>query len=172
MGAQTFGYADKWSISASYDPLVTNMVAGNTVALEGGSTEIERQYQSGFALVGDFAGMNGDNLNQANSAFEIMTITGGPRFNLHNSYRRVSAFGQVLAGGALGRNGVFPVGNTIRSQANALAVQAGGGFEYFLSKYWTLRAGEVNWVRTSLPNSATNTQNSLRLGIGIRYRIQ
>jgi hypothetical protein len=68
-----------------------------------------------------------------------------------------------------GFNGVYPASSSTTSSANAFALQAGGGFNYYLTKQWGLRLFEADYVRTALPNNAANIQNDLRLGFGVTY---
>ena len=35
-----------------------------------------------------------------------------------------------------------------------------------------VRAFEADWLRTALPNSTTNVQNNLRLGVGFLFRVR
>jgi hypothetical protein len=42
----------------------------------------------------------------------------------------------------------------------------------WLAKGFGLRALQLDYVRTSLPNASTNSQNDFRLGLGITYRIR
>ena len=41
----------------------------------------------------------------------------------------------------------------------------------FFSKSWGVRLLEADYVRTSLPNNASNTQNDLRLAFGVIWHI-
>ena len=38
-----------------------------------------------------------------------------------------------------------------------------------LSPHITLRAAQVGWLRTQLPNAGSNVQNDLRVGAGIVF---
>jgi hypothetical protein len=53
-----------------------------------------------------------------------------------------------------------------------LAVQAGGGIDFRVSRHLDVRAVQADYVRTQLPNSLSNAQNSLRLGVGIVLRLR
>jgi hypothetical protein len=70
-------------------------------------------------------------------------------------------------------NGLFPSsGNTVKSSANAFAMQVGGGVNVALAKGFGLRALQLDYIYTTLPNNGTNTQHDLRMGIGITYHLQ
>jgi hypothetical protein len=49
-------------------------------------------------------------------------------------------------------------------------MQIGGGVDVLMFKGFGIRALEADYVRSSLPNSASNNQNDLRLSFGISYR--
>jgi hypothetical protein len=50
-------------------------------------------------------------------------------------------------------------------------MQLGGGVDVALSRGFGVRAIEVDYVRTSLPNNASNTQNDLKIAFGVTYHI-
>jgi hypothetical protein len=84
---------------------------------------------------------------------------------------RYQIFGQGLVGGVHGFDGVYPGSLSAASSANAFVLQAGGGFNYNLTKQWGLRVLEVDYVRTELPNHAADVQSGLRLGFGVTYHM-
>ena len=101
----------------------------------------------------------------------------GPRYTLGTSKllrmeRETSVFGQAFFGGMHGYDSMFPSGSTINSSANSFAMQIGGGFNMALAKGFGLRVIDAQYVRSSLPNNGNSTQNDLRLGSGITYRIR
>jgi hypothetical protein len=72
-----------------------------------------------------------------------------------------------------GSDSTFPAtGGGAAASASGLAIQAGGGVDIGLSPHWAVRAGEVQWLRTELPNATTNVQNVLKVGAGIVFRFK
>jgi peptidoglycan-associated lipoprotein len=69
-------------------------------------------------------------------------------------------------------NSIFPSAGGVSSSANGLALQVGGGMNLPLSSHIGVRAFEADWLRTALPNSTTNVQNNLRLGVGVFFRLR
>lgn len=49
-------------------------------------------------------------------------------------------------------------------------MQLGGGLNLNLGKGFGIRGLEVDYVCSTLPNNASNTQDNLRLPFGITYR--
>lgn len=106
-----------------------------------------------------------------------VTFTAGPRYTWNiNILARGKKQGnpsrlyaQGLFGVAHGFNSLFPAASGAVSSANSSAIQFGGGFDLALTKRFALRVADVEWVRTALPNTASNVQNDLRLGIGASF---
>ena len=48
----------------------------------------------------------------------------------------------------------------------------GSGLDVNLSPHIALRAIQANWLRTQMPNSTNNLQNSLQLGSGLVFRFR
>ena len=71
-----------------------------------------------------------------------------------------------------GFRSLFPSVSGAGSSASSLALQIGGGVDLKLSHYVAVRALEASWLRTQLPNSTNDRQNSLRLGAGLVVRFR
>jgi hypothetical protein len=140
--------------------------------LQGGSSEVAVPFYRTWSLVGTLGGSHASNI-QPGVDLSRLTWLAGPRFSYDSSRftgRHGSIlFGQYLAGGTHGFDSVFPASGGVTSSANSYAFEAGGGLEIGLAGGLGLRAFEINYVRTALPNSATNTQNDLRLAFGVAY---
>jgi opacity protein-like surface antigen len=96
----------------------------------------------------------------------------GPRYTLHmGSKHERRFFAEGLAGGVRGFDSVFPTASGFSDRASAFSMQVGGGMDVALSKHFALRAFEADWVRTLLPNNGANTQDQLRLAIGLSYHM-
>lgn len=75
-------------------------------------------------------------------------------------------------GGAFGFNSAFPAATGAAASQNSLAVNLGGGINVAITPHLALLAFEASWLRTQLPNSTNNAQNSLRAGAGIVIRFR
>ncbi len=58
------------------------------------------------------------------------------------------------------------------SSANSFAFTAGGGLDYAVSRHFAVRVVQIDYLKTYLPNNATNEQNNLRIGAGIVFRMK
>ena len=59
---------------------------------------------------------------------------------------------------------------TLASSANSFALDLGGGADYSISQRFSLRAVQLDYLRTSLPNIDSGWQNNLRIGVGVTVR--
>jgi len=142
----------------------------------GGGADAAVTFKSGFGIA---VSMTGDHISSIAPGVDAnkLTYLAGPRYTwtawkghtsaAHN--RRLQIFGQGLFGLTYGFNGLYPAIPVPTSSANSLAMQAGGGFNYYLNKNFGLRLLEADYVRTALPNGATNIQNDLRLSAGVTW---
>lgn len=80
-------------------------------------------------------------------------------------------FGEALFGYVHGFNSVFPSQTGVQTSANAFSMQIGGGLNVNLARGFGLRALELGYVHSALPNSTSNRQNDFVVGIGITYRV-
>lgn len=162
-----------FEVAVTFNPVLANIVNnGNTFWMQGGSVQAHGQFWHGLGAVADVAAVHTASMNSAGVGLDLVTATFGPRYTWSPKHRRLSFFGQVLAGEANGLNSVFPAPNRAESSASSLAVQAGGGMNLPLSRHIFVRAFEADWLRTQLPNTTTNVQNNLRLGTGLVFRFK
>jgi len=101
--------------------------------------------------------------------FNRFTYTAGLGYR-RNFGGRIQIFGHGLGGRAHAFQGAFPSSTGLLSTANSLAVQTGGGLDLPFSNRFAVRLLEAEYVRTQLPNGYANTQNDLRLSVGMTLR--
>lgn len=150
-----------------------NYVPGSTFWTQGGSVELVGHVSHGFAAVADITGLHGGSSSSSTAPVNLVTDTFGPRYTAlvaHRSSRHpIFLFGQGLIGEAHGLRGVYPGPNGTTSSALSFALQLGGGADIALSPHLTLRAAQVGWLRTQLPNAGSDVQNDLRVGAGFVF---
>jgi hypothetical protein len=147
--------------------------------LQGGSVNGAVRVFRGLSVA---ANLTGEHSSGFGTGVDLnkLAFMAGPRYTLdtrrwtdHWSGERhkTSVFGEALFGIAHGFDSVFPTTSGIESSANSFSMQLGGGLNIRLAKRFGLRALEIDYVRTSLPNGAGNTQNDLRLAAGVSYHL-
>jgi hypothetical protein len=163
-------------LGATYAPERSEIVPGNCCFwMQGGGADAAVTFWKGFGIA---AALTGDHASSVASGIDInkMTFMGGPRYTYTGhtgaaATPRYQISAQGLFGGVHGFDGLYPEGSAVTSSASGFALQAGGGFDYYLTKHWGLRLFEANYVRTDLPNNAADVQNDLRLSFGVVYHI-
>jgi outer membrane immunogenic protein len=167
---QTSGSLD---VAVVYNPLLANVVSGNSFWMQGGSVQVHGQFWHGLSVVGDVSGLHTVSTGGSSGVgLDMVTATFGPRYTWSSAHRRYAVFGQALVGEAHGMNSVFPNPAGANESANSLALYLGGGVNLWLKDHLALRAFEADWLRTQLPNATTNVQNNLRVGAGLIYRFK
>jgi outer membrane protein OmpA-like peptidoglycan-associated protein len=78
----------------------------------------------------------------------------------------------VLVGGAHGGDSYFPSLTSSSSSATNFAFSTGGGLDYFLTPRFSIRAFDLQYLRTSFPNAGNNEQNQLMVGAGLVIKFQ
>jgi len=156
-------------LAVTYNTLQANATASNQFWLQGGSVQLQGQFWRGLSVTADISGLHSDHSNNSKVGLDMVLTTFGPRYTWSPAHHRVSIFAQGLIGEAHGLHSLFPHVTGATEDAFSMASQVGGGINVPLQHNLSLRAIEANWVHTQLPNSTTDSQNSLRLGVGLVY---
>jgi outer membrane protein OmpA-like peptidoglycan-associated protein len=140
-----------------FDFRVGNSAAG-PVRLQGGSASLEYSLNHWFGIVGDFGGYHTGTINNTPADVTVLSYMFGPRLTYRNS-SRVTPFGQVLFGGA----------NLNRTlNANTFALAAGGGFDVWLTKHFSWRVIQAEYVMSSFENAGGSfPENNFRVSSGL-----
>jgi len=157
-------------VAVLYNPLLTNVVSANRFTMQGGTVQVQEQFYRGWGAVADVSLLHTSSSGNGGAGLDLVTSTFGPRYSWGPSHGRFLFYGQGTMGEANGVNSVFPGLPAAGATANSIAFQAGGGISIALRPHLLLRALDAEWLRTQLPNSSTNVQNSLRIGAGIAFR--
>jgi hypothetical protein len=159
-------------VSVTYGAMLSNAITSDRFWMQGGSVEVEGPFYHGLGAVADISGMHTGNTNSSRVGLDLVTANFGLRYTWVPAKKKYEFFGQGLLGEANGVHGLFPAPTGAADSSNSMAVEAGGGMNVALSPHVALRAFEVNWLRTQLPNSTTNIENNVRLGAGVVLRFR
>jgi hypothetical protein len=148
--------------------------------LQGGSVNGAITLFRGLGVAANLTGEHSPNIGPGVDLNKLAFMA-GPRYTLRTARwtnrflgakHGTSVFGEALFGYAHGFNGIFPTSSGVEASANAFSMQIGGGLNVRIARNFGIRALELDYVRTSLPNSASNTQNDLRLNFGVSYHLR
>lgn len=159
------------SVNVRYSQQVSNTPPGGgcgCFTLEGAAADADWGHTgpgAGLSLAADVGVEHTGSVGSAPYGLTLTTLTAGPRFWLPGDRLRI--FGQVLLGFAHGSNSEFPENNTLVPSANSFALDLGGGADRSINHRFSVRLLQLDYLRTSLPNTSSNWQNNLRIGIGL-----
>ena len=166
------GHATAPEIAATYtiERAQISNLGCNCFWLQGGAVEAAWPIYHGLSVAGTFGAAHASKIQPGVDLSEL-TYLAGPRYTLSLAPGyRTRIFGEALFGAAHGFNGVFPSEAGVKSSATSFALQTGGGIDFTVNHSFALRLPEISYVRTSLPNNGSDTQNNLRLAVGAAYR--
>jgi len=146
--------------------------------LNGAGAEVAVPVYHGVSAVASFGGVTASNITPGVDLSKVSYVF-GPRYTYDISHysgiatrgHSTHLFGEALFGGTHAFNSSFPATGGAVSSANSFALQLGGGVDIALSRGFGVRALQVDYIRTSLPNNASNTQNDLRIAFGVTYHM-
>lgn len=160
--------AGRFDVAVMYQAARSNPVGGSNFWMQGGSAQLHARLWRGLGGVAEIAGAHNGSISSSGVGLDLITLTFGPRYTWNYPQKRLSFYGQALAGEAFGRNSLFPRSSgSADSHATSVAFSLGGGINYALPHHLSLRAIQADWMRTQLPNATTNVQNNFRVGTGI-----
>jgi hypothetical protein len=173
--AQQKRYVESADVAAtfSFEHAQVALPSGNSFWLKGGSADGSATFWKGLGIAANFTGESASNI-QNGVGLSKVTYMFGPRYTFNTSrYTKqhgTHVFSEALFGGVHAFNSIFPTAGTISSTANGFSMQLGGGLDVAIAKGFSLRALELDYVHTNLPNNASNSQNDFRIAFGISYR--
>jgi len=165
----------------------TDATVGNRmVGLNGGSTSLALNLNRYVGLVADFGGydanrlqLTGTGANQplvVNASGTVYSYLFGPRISFRNS-SRFTPFAQALFGGVhasdVTASNCAGSGCTPLPAQSAFAMTAGGGLDIGLSRHFSIRAVQAEYMMTRFSDINTGagaSQNDLRLSSGLVFR--
>jgi outer membrane protein OmpA-like peptidoglycan-associated protein len=166
-------------LAVTYSPEHAELVPGICCFwMKGGGADAAVTFWKGFGIAASLTGEHASNYTH-NLDVNKVAYLAGPRYTYTAwasdagvaATPRFQIFGEGLFGGTHAFNGAFPSGSSLNSNAGSYEIQTGGGLDVFFFKHYGVRLLEADYVRTALPNGASNIQNDLRLAFGVTYHI-
>jgi len=150
---------------------------GNSFWLKGGSADGSATLWKGLGVAANFTGETASNIQNGVGLSKIAYMF-GPRYIFNTSHytdrytkqHGTQVFGEALFGGVHAFNSIFPEAGIVSMTANGFSMQLGGGLDVAIAKGFSVRALELDYVHTNLPNNASNSQNDFRIAFGVSYR--
>jgi outer membrane immunogenic protein len=140
---------------------------------KGGGVDAAVTFWKGFGVAATLTGDHASNIFPGVDENKIAFMA-GPRYTFTawkghggaGDSRRLQLFGQGLVGVAHGFDTQFSNGTT---GANLLAIETGGGLNFYITRHFGIRPIEVEFVRTQIGATGFSTQNDMRVASGVTY---
>jgi len=160
------------ALSFNYTAMISNAPPGTCgcFLLNGGSSEEIFYVWKNISAVAQVAGNRAHVVPQSQQGLSLVTYMAGPRYSFHAA-RRLTVYGQFLAGGIHGFDAYFPKSGTQSTgAANSFAFAPGGGLEIGIRDWLSVRAVEAEFLVSNLPNNLNERQHNLRVSSGVVFR--
>ncbi len=134
--------------------------------LHGGSASFAYNANSWLSGVADFGGYHSGNILGTGVDGTLSTYLFGPKIS-YRKHERITPFGQVLFGVAH----ASATGFGTSGSDNAFAMSVGGGLDLRLSRRFSVRPAQVDYLLTRFSETGTGaqSQNNLRLSTGVVF---
>ncbi len=167
-------HIDSVDVAATFSLEHAQVAADGTPGfwLKGGSGDAAVTLYRGLGLAVNVTGDHTANIGN-NVGLSQIAVMAGPRYTrslpvLH----RTQLFAEGLFGGVHAFDSLFPGSTGTTSSAGGFSTQLGGGVNVPVAKGFSIRALEIDYVHTNLPNNNSDSQNDLRLAFGVNYRFR
>lgn len=144
--------------------------SGQSFWKQGGSVSYGTELWKGFGPAADLSVTHTGSIATSGPSLTTLALTFGPRYRWH-PHSKVTPFGEALFGFVHGSNSIFPSTAGSSSSATSFSMLVDGGIDFHVGRHFDLRAPQLGWVHSTLPNGADNVQNNFRLsfGAGVRF---
>lgn len=160
------------SFGADYTYIRTNLAPGCACfSLQGGGVEAQYGLSSRFFLLADATVTHASDITPDHYALTQVTYTVGTRVFLVSSAYRFKPFAELKLGAATATGSLAPSA-TFGSASTAFALEAGGGLALHMRGRFDLLPLQADYLHTNFGNTQSNTQNDLRLSVGVLYRLR
>ena len=137
--------------------------------LYGGAADVAVQLRAGISAVVEVAGNHVGLVPATNRGLSTITLLAGPRYTAGLGHGQ-RLFVQGLFGAVRGFDAEFRRGSDAIDTATAFGSALGAAYEVPLTQRFSLRAVQVEYVQTNLPNGSDNRQRNVRFGAGVVVR--
>jgi len=139
--------------------------SGQSFWKQGGSVSLGTELWKGFGPAADLSVSYAGSIGSSGVSLTTTALTFGPRYRWHPQ-SKLSPFGEALFGFVHGSNSAFPSTTGTNYRATSFSMVIDGGLDIRLDHHLDVRALQLGWVHSTLPNGADNVQNNLRLSFG------
>jgi outer membrane immunogenic protein len=159
-------------IALDYTYVHTNAPPGGCgcFPMNGGSGSYAYHLGPQFAAVIEVGAVHAANVRASGLDLTLTSYLAGPRFYYRRPGARFVPYGQVLLGAVRATGGLTPANANGALSSTNFGSTLGGGVEFNISRYITLRTAQFEYFVTTFDNKVDGHQNNLRISTGAAYR--
>lgn len=121
-------------------------------------------------VVGELGITHGASISGKDYTLTLSTYTAGVRYHPHLHFWRLRTYGEVLLGAAHAGGTLIDSQNSpAANSGSAFAAIVGGGVDWRITKNFSARLLQADYLLTKFNNGANDRQNNLRLGAGVVF---
>jgi outer membrane immunogenic protein len=155
-------------LALDYSYLRSNAPPGGCgcFSLNGGSATFAWPlHRRDLSFVGDVTAANANGIGMFSYGLTLTSFTAGARYSPRIGSPLFQPFGQVLIGVAHAGGSLTQTSTT--SNSNAFAANLGGGLDLRVSRRFSIRLIEADYLVTTFANTVNDHQNILRISTGV-----
>lgn len=139
--------------------------SGQSFWKQGGSVSYGTDLWKGLGPAADLSIGHAGSIGSSGVSLTTAALTFGPRYRWQPR-SKFSSFGEALFGFVHGSNSAFPSSTGTNYRATSFSMLLDAGLDIRLDHHIDVRALQLGWVHSTLPNGADNVQNNFRLSFG------
>jgi len=139
-------------------------------SMNGASAAYQFRLSDSIGIVGDLGVEHAGNVRSSGLDLTLTSVLGGARYtDSHVAAGRVALFGQALVGVTRASGGLAAIAPGAHGASTDFSALVGAGIDIQVSPRLSLRALELDYFLTRLPNGVNGYQNNLRASIGLVF---
>ena len=142
--------------------------SGQSFWKQGGSVSYGADLWKGLGPAADLSVGHAESIGSSAVSLTTTALNFGPRYRWHPQ-SKFSPFGEALFGFVHGSNSAFPSATGTNYRSTSFSMLIDGGLDIRLDHHIDVRALQLGWVHSTLPNGADNVQNNFRLSFGAGF---
>jgi outer membrane immunogenic protein len=140
-------------------------------SMNGASGSYAYNFSSSLGVVADVGVEHGGNVRSSGLDLTLTSFLVGARYSYRDlNNGRIAVFGEALAGAAHASGGMAAIATDAGGASTDFAALLGAGVDVTISSRFAIRALELDYFLTTLPNGGNGYQSNLRASIGLVFR--
>jgi peptidoglycan-associated lipoprotein len=161
-------------VALEYSSLRSNAPPGGCACfnLQGGSASFAWPIKAGgsFALAAETTVAAAGAIGASGYSLTLSSYTAGARYQIKLRQAPLRPYLQALLGVAHSSGSLVGTGSPAANAGAAFAANLGGGFDLRVSRRFSFRLADFDYLLTAFDNGGNNRQNNLRIGAGMVLR--